>query len=139
MNEEKLKKTVANLMKGTVAKGLLVKRGETGHNSHRWINTRKAGSSVQKPEPLQKMLIIHELSKMLPISYGSPSWPKPKKVIRKDIKKEAGVGSPATVASTGFTPTFGGVQSRSVQKRVAAQKGLPYPDFDKDDKPKVQK
>ena len=138
MDEAKLKKTVANLMKGTVAKSLLVKRGETGHNSHRWINTRKAGSSVQKSEPLQKMLIIHELSKMLPISYGSPSWPKPKKVVRKDIKKEAGVGSPATVASTGFTPTFGGVQSRSVQKRVAAQKGLPYPEFDTE-KPKVQK
>jgi len=135
MDEAKLKKTVANLMKGTVAKSLLVKRGEKGHNSHRWINTRKVGSSVQKSEPLQKMLIIHELSKMLPISYGSP---KPKKV-RKDIKKEEGTGSPATVASTGFTPTFGGVQSRSVQKRVAAQKGLPYPDFDKDDKPKVQK
>lgn len=94
MDEAKLKKTVANLMKGTVAKSLLVKRGESGHNSHRWINTRKVGSVIQKMvgvgEPryqgtLQKQLLIHEL-----------------------LRKEAGMGAPATVASTGFTPTFGG-------------------------------
>jgi hypothetical protein len=125
VNEEKLKKTLSNLMKGVVAKGMLVKRGVGAHNTHRWIKTHKVSSSVVKmagvgepryqgSEPLEKELIVHEL-------------------LRKDTG--LGGGAPATVESTGFTPTFGGVQSRSVMKRVAAQKGLPYPDFD-NEKPK---
>lgn len=102
MNEDKLRKTVDNLSKGVVAKSMLVKRGEDAHSTHRWIKTRKAGSAVVK------MAVVKELI----------------------LKAEGMGGSPATVASTGFTPTFGGVQSRSVQKRLATQQGLPMPTFE---------
>jgi len=212
MNEEKLRTTLSNLMKGVLAKGMLVKRGGGEHNTHRWINVRKPSSSIvkaaevkmekpcrtcgvpttsrfglcddclekAKPPKLQKMsgvgepryqgtmpaekeLLVKELivkSRRFPNPYGSgyeprrPDMPpggamsddeyqKVKGVVshenypegvqaaihtKQALKKEEG-GSPATVSSMGFTPTFGG-QSRSVRRRVAAQKGLPAPDFE---------
>ena len=104
MDADRLKKTVANLTKGVVSKSLRVKRNDAEHNSHRWIKTRKVCSVIQKMagvgEPryqgtLQKQLLIHEL-----------------------LRKEAGMGAPATVASTGFTPTFGGHPTRTMRHMV---------------------
>ncbi len=114
MDEKKLKQTVSNLMKGVVAKGMLIKRGGGEHNSHRWVKTRKVGSSVVKmagvgepkmqgTEPIQKAMIIHEL-------------------LLKDAGMTGG-GDAATVASTGFTPTFGGQKPKKRYHPLPEQEG----------------